>query len=146
MNDAPYGDDLSSQNVAVVRALYDAVERRDAAGVWRAHAPDVVVREAESLPYGGEYHGLEGVRAHAMGFVGAWGPLQHGADLRMTPEFVAQGDRVAVLWHLRAQRADGGERLDVPAVTVHRIRDARVVESRMYHFDTVAMRDFLARA
>jgi hypothetical protein len=43
-----------------------------------------------------------------------------------------------------AHRPDDIARLDVPAVTVHRMRDGRVVESRMHYHDLVAMRDFLA--
>ncbi len=138
--------DRSRRNVEVVRALYAAVEARDPGGVWRAHADDVVVHETPSLPYGGEYRGAEGVQRHARGYVAAWGALQRGEDRRMDPELVADGDRVAVLWHQRAYDAATGEALHVPVVTVHRLAGGRVVESRMFHFDTVAMRDFLERA
>ena len=37
--------------------------------------PEVVIREPDSLPYGGEYHGLVGLRRHAAGWMLIWAAL-----------------------------------------------------------------------
>jgi uncharacterized protein YciI/ketosteroid isomerase-like protein len=133
------------RNVDAIRALYAAIEARDADAVWRVHADDVVVHEAPSLPYGGTYFGPDGVRRHAFGYVAAWNPVQRDEDRRLDPELVADGDRVAVLWHQRAHDHATGEAMDMPMVTIHTMVGGRVVESRMFHFDTVVLRDLLAR-
>lgn len=44
---------MSQQNVEIVKRLFDAVERRDLAGVLAIYDSQIVIREAESLPYGG---------------------------------------------------------------------------------------------
>jgi ketosteroid isomerase-like protein len=48
---------MSEENVEVVRRLFDAVERRDLAGVIASYDENIVVHEASSLLYGGVYHG-----------------------------------------------------------------------------------------
>jgi len=138
--------DAAERNAETVRRLYAAVERRDGAAVWQAHDGAAVIHEAPSLPYGGEYRGADGVRRHAAGYVATWGPLQGEEDRRLAPEIIAEGDRVAVLWRQRARNPVTGEPFDQPAVTVHRLAAGRVVESRMFHFDTHAVREFLDRS
>lgn len=54
--------------VAVVRRLLDAVERRDLAAILDCYDPQVEIVEVASLPYGGTYSGLDGARRHAVEF------------------------------------------------------------------------------
>jgi uncharacterized protein len=140
------GTDDAERNAETVRRLYAAVERRDGAAVWLAHDGAAVIHEAPSLPHGGEYRGADGVRRHAAGYVATWDPLQGEEDRRLAPEIIADGDRVAVIWRQRAWNPSTGERFDQPAVTIHRLVEGRVVESRMFHFDTHAVREFLNRS
>jgi hypothetical protein len=65
-----------SDEVEVVRRLFDAVERRDPEGVLACYAEDVEINEAAVLPYGGTYRGHQGAVAHAAGFLTAWNPYQ----------------------------------------------------------------------
>lgn len=44
----------TSEAIAVVRKLFEAVAHRDPAEVFGAYHPDIVISEAPSLPYGGE--------------------------------------------------------------------------------------------
>ena len=133
-------------NLDVVRRLFDGVERRDLAAFADAFDETAVVREAPSLPYGGTYHGVDGLGRHAAGYRSAWDPVQDAEARRLAPEFMPYGDRVVVLWRQRGRDASSGERFDMPAVSIYRLRDARIVESRMFHFDAGAVRAFLDRA
>lgn len=134
---------MSQQNVEAVKHLFDAVKRRDQGGVLNAYHPEVVIHEAPSLPYGGDYHGLEGARQHGLGYVQTWGRFQTPAEWELDPLFLdASEDYVVVLWQQKAVRAESGRRLDLPAVSVYQMRDGRVVESRMFQ-DTAAVQDFL---
>jgi len=67
---------MATDNVDVVRRLFQAVEARDIEPMYELYDGDVIVREAPSLPYGGEYRGHDGILQHGMGYVQAWDPLQ----------------------------------------------------------------------
>jgi uncharacterized protein len=134
-----------SEVLITVRKLFEAVARRDAGAYFGAFHPDILISEAPSLPYGGEYSGLEGVLRHAERFRATWDRYQSEDSRELEPEFLAIANRVIVLWRLRA-RAANGEGIDLPVVSIYRLKDRKIIESRMYHFDTVALMRFLNRA
>jgi len=134
-----------SEVLITVRKLFEAVARRDAGAYFGAFHPDILISEAPSLPYGGEYSGLEGVLRHAERFRATWDRYQSEDSRELEPEFLAIANRVIVLWRLRA-RAANGEGIDLPVVSIYRLEDGKIIESRMYHFDTVALMRFLNRA
>jgi ketosteroid isomerase-like protein len=133
------------ENVDIVRRLFQAVEDRDIEPMYEIYAPDVVIREAASLPYGGEYRGHDGMERHGLGYLEAWERFQTGHDRRLEPEFSGDGEMVFVRWRQRAHAADGS-RLDLPAVSVYRLRDGCIVESTMHHLDTAALARFFDQA
>jgi ketosteroid isomerase-like protein len=135
---------MTAENVEVLRRLFQAVEDRDIEPMYEIYAPDVVVQEALSLPYGGEHRGHDGVLEHGLGYLQTWDHLQVDEDKRLDPEFVDAGDRVFVCWRQRAHGIDG-EQLDSPVVSVYELRDRRVVRSIMYHLDTASLLEFLRR-
>jgi ketosteroid isomerase-like protein len=135
---------MTADNVDVIRRLFRAVEERDIELMFDIYDPEVVVREAPSLPYGGDYRGRDGVAQHGLGYLEAWDRLQTEEDRRLEAEFVGSGDRVFVRWRQKAHSRDG-EQLDLPVISVYRLREGRVVESIMHHLDTAALLEFLAR-
>jgi len=135
---------MATDNVDVVRRLFQAVEARDIEPMYELYDGDVIVREAPSLPYGGEYRGHDGILQHGIGYVQAWDPLQTDDDRQLEAEFSGAGDRVFVRWRQKAHGGDGRP-LNLPVVSAYRVRDGRVVESIMHHFDTAALVEFLDR-
>ncbi len=141
-------------NLATVRAMFAAVAARgdptQAAERWAAYVSrydeNAVIHEAPSLPYGGEYTGISGIAAHAQGYGAAWGPVQDSALQDLEPIFIAENDQVIVLWRQRGLNAQSGEQFDMPATSVYKMKNGRVLESRMFHFDVSSVRDFLHRA
>ena len=133
---------MSEDNEGIIRRLFEAVEERKIEPMLEIYHPDVVVREADSLPYGGEYRGHDGVVQHGLGYVRTWDPVQTDEDRELQLEFVGVGDTVFVLWRQKAHARDGS-RLDLPAISVYRLRNGRVVESQMHHLDTAALVEFL---
>jgi len=146
------GRDTCAANIAFVRRIFDAVETRgdpkDFAARWAAYVamyhPNVVIHEAPSLPYGGDYSGDDAVARHAQGFGDAWGGLQSTDDRQLEPRFLADGDHVIVIWRQRGTSTDG-EIFDMPAVSIYQLKDGRVLDARMFHFDTAAVLGFLER-
>jgi len=104
---------MSQENVDAARSLFKAVEERDLAGVLAAYDPEVVIREAASLVYGGVYHGLEDALRHASGYAQAWAAVQAPADLATDPLFLDAGEYAVVLWRQRGSASDG-RKLDLP--------------------------------
>jgi uncharacterized protein len=145
---------VEQANIAVVQKMFAAVANRgDSEGFaekWAAYLSlfdkDVVIHEAASLPYGGDYVGAAGVAAHAKGFSDTWSALQSSEHRGLQPSFLAKDDQVVVLWRQQGTNPQTGEQFDMPVTSVYRLKDERVAESRMLHFDAGAVRDFLARA
>jgi uncharacterized protein len=134
---------VSQRNVETIRSLFRGVEERDLGAYLAACDRDVVVREPGSLPYGGEYHGREGVRRHAAGWMRTWSVLQPGDERKLGAAFVEAGDDVVVRWRLRARAPDGNGMLDMPMVSLYRLRNGKVVEARMFYSDTAEVLRFL---
>ena len=139
------------ENIAVIRRMFGFVQGRgetdDFPKRWAAYAaiydPEVVIHEAPSLPYGGDYHGPDAVARHAQAFQAAWDGLQPEGERAMEPQFFAGGDHVIVMWRLQA-KSGSGEVFDMPVMSTYRLKDKRVVESRMFTFDAAGVRDFLS--
>ena len=131
---------MSKENVEIVRRLFEAVERRNLAGVLGAYDAEIVIREAESLPYGGEYRGHEGAQKHAFAYLHTWGDLQTIDEQKLDAEFFDAGDSVVVSWRQRAAR--DGRKFDSPAASVYKLRAGKIVESEMFQ-DTAAVLRFL---
>jgi len=150
IGDAPQREKIHA-NIELVRRLFEMVDNRGDPddSRWATYAsmyqPDVVIHEAKSLPYGGDYRGQEAVARHALSYNGAWDAFQASARRALEPRFFGNEDEVVVLWRQRGE-SPSGETFDMPAASVYRIRDGKVAESRMFHFDTAAARSFLERA
>ena len=136
---------MSAENVEAVRCLFRAAEERDLEGVLDAFDPEIVIHEADSLPYGGVHCGPNGARRHAYGFWRTWRFLQSSRERELDATFLDGGDRVVALFRHRAHSADG-EKIDLPMVGVYEVRGGKVAEARMFHFDTAEILEFLKRA
>jgi uncharacterized protein len=137
------GKFMSQENLENTRRLFKAVEERDLAGVVAAYDPEIVIRDAESLPYGGTYHGLEGAKQHIEDAAQTWDHLQSSAERKMDAVFFNAEDYVIVLWQLRGRSTSSGRKLDLPVVSVYKMRDGKIVKSQMFYADTVAILQFL---
>jgi uncharacterized protein len=131
------------QDIDNIRRLFKAVEDRDIAGVLTAYDPEIVIREAESLPYGGTYHGLEGAKQHIEGAARTWDALQPSTERNMEAVFLNAEDYVIVLWRLKGLAISSLKKLALPVVSVYKMCDGKIIESQMFYADTVAIRQFL---
>ncbi|MBW4621293.1 MAG: nuclear transport factor 2 family protein [Cyanosarcina radialis HA8281-LM2] len=134
---------MSQQNIENTRHLFKAVEDRDIDGVLAAYDPEIVIRDAESLPYGGIYRGFEGAKQHINGAAQTWNPLQPATERKMDAVFLDAGDYVIVLWRLRGLAMRSKRKLDLPVASVYKMRGGKIAESQMFYADTVEIRQFL---
>jgi ketosteroid isomerase-like protein len=116
-------------NVARIRASYEAFERGDRDGALAHAAPDIVWEQAQGLPHGGVYHGVEEVRRAIFDPLEAqWWSEFHAAPA----EFLDGGDDVVVLGRYTGRAKGTGKELDVPYVHVWTFRDGRAVRFRQF--------------
>jgi uncharacterized protein len=132
-------------NRRAVEALFEAVDRRDREGVRAGYDENITIHEPASLPYGGDYRGREGALHHGQGFRATWDRFQPQEARGLDPRIVADGDHVVVLWQHKLENPETGDRLNLPAVSVYRMENAKIADSRMFHFDTAALLRFLDR-
>jgi uncharacterized protein len=121
---------MSAENVAVVRAIYDAFAAGDVPGVLSRMAPDIVWNEAENFAYadGNPYHGPEAVLHGVFARIGAeWEGFEADAE-----ELLDAGDTVVALGRYRGTcRATGGT-LDAQLAHVWRVRDGKAAAFQQY--------------
>ena len=116
-------------SVEIVKRSYDAFARKDLDGVMGDMHPDIEWQQAQGLPHGGTYHGLDAVRRNIFEPLDAEWWSEFSAD---PDEFLAAGDKVVVIGRYRGLAKETGKRLDVPFVHVWMLQEERAVRFRQF--------------
>lgn len=120
-------EDLEARNRQTVLALYKATGKGDWAKAASLMTEDVLIREAPTLPFAGEYRGVAAMRelfarVRATGVVGV---KMHQAT--------AGGDWVVVLLDLLYE---GDPPVRAPLAESFRLQNGKVCEIVPYYFDS----------
>jgi len=116
-------------NVGLVERSYIAFERDDLDAVLADMHPDIEWHQAQGLPHGGLYHGVDEVRKNI------FEPLDEAwwSEFSATPdEFLDAGSEIVVLGRYRGVAKETGKRLDVPFVHIWTVEDGRAVRFRQF--------------
>lgn len=127
-------------NVQVAARSYDAFARGDLDAVLADMHDEIVWHQAQGLPHGGVYRGIDEVRRNV------FDPLDRDwwDEFVVTPvEFVQDGDVVVVLGTYRGLARGTGKRLDVPFVHVWTFADGLAVGFRQF-LDTAGWNEALS--
>jgi ketosteroid isomerase-like protein len=132
-------------NQAVIRDVFDAIERRDGARLAKLYHPEIEFRWPPGLPYGGMHRGV-GIAAMRALFAEVWFPLQPTeADRQMDLQIIAaQGENVAAKYVMRGRDAEG-RMIAADTMAHYRVRDDMLISAQMYHFDLTGLLSFLSR-
>lgn len=127
-------------NVDLIRGAYEAFERGDRDGALAVCAPGVEWVQAQGLPHGGTYHGVDEVRRHVFAPLTTswWETFSAPPD-----EFLDAGDTVVVLGRYRGVARGTGRVLDVPFVHVWTLEAGRCTRFRQF-LDTAGWNEALA--
>lgn len=112
---------MSKKSVEIITELYEALARRDLPAIQSLIDPEIIVSQTELLPWGGEYHGLEGVQQF---FTQLFGCIESQLAVE---EFVDAGDRVIVIGSARGRVRATGAPFNVRAVHVWTVKGGRGV-------------------
>ncbi|WP_214415449.1 nuclear transport factor 2 family protein [Sphaerisporangium fuscum] len=96
--------------------------------------PEVVMYQADSLPYGGTWHGPSGIEGFMAGMSEAWESLEF-----LEQRYVVDGGSV-VVWNRGLLRARAtGRELETEVMQLMTIKDGRIAEIRPFYLDTAAV-------
>jgi len=115
--------------VDAVRRSYEAFERGDMEAVVADMDEEIEWHQAQGLPHGGTYRGLDAVRK------AIFDPLddEWWDDFRADPsEFIDAGAHVVVLGRYTGRAKATGRSLDVPFAHVWTFRDEKAVRFRQF--------------
>ncbi|MER5301856.1 nuclear transport factor 2 family protein [Streptomyces lasiicapitis] len=139
---------------AVLTAMYAAEARYLAAGgPGRASfdllapyfAPDVVLHQADALPYGGTWRGHEGMERFFLAMSAAWTEFEIGEQRFLVAEDGGEGGgdgdggTVVVRSEIRARARATGRELAFPILQTITIADGRITEVWPFYWDTAAL-------
>jgi ketosteroid isomerase-like protein len=127
-------------NFDLARRSYDAFARDDIDAVLADMHPDVEWHQAQGLPHGGFYKGVDAVRR------AIFDPLDEEwwDDFRADPdEFIDAGDQIVVIGRYTARAKRTGKPLDVPYVHVWTFEGGKAIRFRQF-LDTAGWNTALA--
>lgn len=116
-------------NLALVERSYVAFERGDLDAVLADMHPEIEWHQAQGLPHGGLYRGVDEVRRNI------FEPLDESwwAEFSAVPEqFLDAGSEVVVLGRYRGVGKETGKTLDVPFVHVWTVENCKAVRFRQF--------------
>ncbi|MFB8342405.1 nuclear transport factor 2 family protein [Brucella cytisi] len=139
---------LSYSALEALQRFYAAEEQYVSSGgldfdaVANTIHPDIVLFQAASLPYGGEYRGHSSFKnwldrmAEAWSSVRAQGPvfIEHGADT------------IISLVTMEAEARATRRHIKMPVCQVVRVQDGLPIEWRVFYWDTFALNDALGHS
>jgi ketosteroid isomerase-like protein len=109
--------------LAAVRGFYDAVAAGDVEAVLDLLDPEVEWRAPESLPWGGTFHGHDGVREFFARIIDQ--PAEFGREVQ---EYLEVGDRVVVLLRTFGRRKEGDGEFNVLEFHAWTVRHGKLVD------------------
>jgi ketosteroid isomerase-like protein len=117
---------MSQANVELVKNLYDAFGRRDMATIGKLVAGDIEITQSPELPWGGEYHGLEGLGKFFATL------MAHVKSTLVFERFLDAGDHIVAIGRTRGTVVASGREFDVPIAHVWEVRDGLIVHFRPF--------------
>jgi ketosteroid isomerase-like protein len=116
-------------NVDIVMRSYDAFSRHDMDGVMGDMHPEIVWDQAQGLPHGGTYHGLDEVKRNIFDPLDEQWWDEFSAD---PDEFLDAGRNVVVVGRYRGTAKGTRKQLDVPFVHIWTVEGNKAIRFRQY--------------
>ena len=127
---------VTADALSVVRHGYDALARGDVAGMLAVTSPDIEIYQSQSLPWGGRYHGHQGL----LEFLAK---VRAGLDSQVEiGELYVAGDDVIQVGRTRGVTTGTRTPFDAAEVHVWRVTDGRIGSLSVYA-DTDRLREAL---
>lgn len=120
-----------AENLQIVAAVYEAFASGRVDDVVQHYAPDVITRDAISLPYGGVHHGPEGALNKIHKMLEVWKDIDVRIDAR-----TAGDDHVICYGSWTATGTRTNLRVTVPLLEVWKFANGKIVYVEPVYADT----------
>lgn len=136
-------DRVTTDAVAVLEGMYAAeTQYLTAGGPGKASfkslapffAPDVVLHQAEALPYGGTWRGHQGVERFFVAMSQTWESFE-----MVEQTYLATEGTVVVLTQVHARARATSQELNYPILQTVTVEEGRITEVRPFYWDTAAI-------
>lgn len=136
-------DSSTTDSLAILTGMYTAEAEYLAAGgpgeapfdvLAPFFAPDVVLHQADALPYGGTWRGHAGMERFFVEMSRTWEVFD-----MVEQEFLATGETAVVLTQVRARARASGRELAFPILQTVAFKDGRIAEVHPFYWDTAAI-------
>jgi ketosteroid isomerase-like protein len=133
----------SSTALSVLKAMYAAETEYLAAGgpgsasfttLAPFFAPEVVLYQADALPYGGVWRGHEGMEQFFLAMSRTWDIFE-----MVDQEFLAATSPLVILTDVHARARATGRTLHFPILQTVTVEEDRITEVRPFYLDTAAI-------
>ena len=111
--------------------IYRLAGERDWDAVAERLHPDIVIHEAESLPFGGEWKGKDALQRLSVAMYGTWAEAK--VDIH---EIIGGEEYAAVILSLTMTSRKTGRTFTQTLSEVGRFEDGLLREHRIHYFDT----------
>ena len=124
-----------SNNLDLIRAIYEAFAAGDVPGIVSRMASDIVWNEAENFPYadGNPYQGPDAILGGVFARLGS----EWEGFAAVPEEYFDAGDTIIVLGRYRGTFRSTGRAMDAQMVHVWRVREGKAAAFQQYT-DTLA--------
>jgi ketosteroid isomerase-like protein len=117
---------------SVVAEFYAAAQAGELDRVRALLAPDVILTEPDSVPYGGVYRGPDAVVSAAVDLFTKYFDFTHN-EVRY---ILAEGENAVARLDVSGTTRTSGKPIAFSATECFVVRDGRITEIQPYHFDT----------
>ena len=121
---------MSQSNKEKVQAMFDAMAAGDLELMKSYLHPEVIVNEAECLPYSGIYRGPDAYIELVHKVVGSWD------DLQLSVNAMSESGNMVMVVSEFAGKSKAGVAFNMPMTEVFHFTDGKISEVRPYYFDT----------
>ncbi|ONI86843.1 ketosteroid isomerase [Saccharothrix sp. ALI-22-I] len=97
-------------------------------------AADVVLHQADALPYGGVWRGHEGMEQFFLAMSRAWDTFD-----MVEQTFLTDTSPLVILTHVHARARATGRELDFPILQTITVENGRITEVRPFYWDTATI-------
>jgi ketosteroid isomerase-like protein len=115
---------MSQENVEVVRAAWEAFQRRDNEAVFALYDPEVEVQHPVD---GSLYRGFDGVRRFFQDWLPAWDDFEEQVE-----EWIEAGDHVVAFLHSRGRGKLSGVPVEQRQAHLWTVRGGKLWRLRIY--------------
>jgi uncharacterized protein len=129
---------VKSTRIELLEKFYRSFGEGNPEAAYACLHPDVIIDEAASLPYGGSFRGVEGIRT----LLATIEPLLKENILRH--ELIDDGVRVAARMTFTFTSKKSGDLITMPVVEIYEFTDGLLSSIDIFYKDTKAMCDLVS--